>query len=71
MTAYGENAEEYPRLKGEYFRNPEDNRETPREQASDIREANPFKEEEEPRALTSVRKTQRGFRVKESRDKKL
>ena len=23
MTAYGDNAEEYPRLKGEYFRNPE------------------------------------------------
>lgn len=72
MNAFGENVEEYPRLKGEYFRNPEDREKESSKQDSQTEGRQTEREEnnggtEDRKGMMSVRKTQRTFRVKDGK----
>lgn len=69
MNGYGEGNDVYPRLRGEYFKNPED-KEAERESQTESK--NTEKEDGDDRkGASSVRKNQRIFRVKEAREKRL
>lgn len=74
MNAFGDHAEDYPRLKGEYFKNPEDKEKDKESSKVDSQTEGKPTEKDEPedrKGLSSVRKTQRTFRVKEAREKRL